>query len=109
MIEAGRLKAYSIAVPKVFDGGKPITCKLEPTLESAKHRNQYCLVRILPYAQKDMIVCSDFNCNIHLFKLTSDSSDPFAKPILVIFNSHAKLITDMLFLTIPIPSATAPY
>ena len=107
VIEDGRLKAYSLGIKEAYEG-KPDSVVMEPTFESAKHRNQYCLVRILPAAEKNMIVCSDFNCNIHVFKLTAETVDPFAKPSLVIFNSHAKLITDMLFLTIPIPSSDSP-
>ena len=107
VIEAGRLKAYSFVLPS-NEIDPNTTYTLIPTIESAQHRNKYCMVRILPYGQKDIIACSDFNCNIHLFKLKSDSCDPFAKPSQVIFNSHAKLITDMVFLMIPIPDASNP-
>jgi len=56
---------------------------------------------MLPFAKKDLIVASDLACNLHLFRIT-DYSDCLAKPIHVIFNAHAKLISDLAFLTVPI-------
>lgn len=64
-------------------------------------RDNFCLVRLLPYGKKDLIVASDLACNLHIFKLNGPES--LVRPIHVIYNSHAKIISDLAFLTVPVP------
>ena len=62
---------------------------------------------MLPYGKKDLIVASDLNCNLHLFRLKRNdgASNCLARPIHVIFNAHAKMISDLVFMTIPVPQS----
>lgn len=57
---------------------------------------------MLPYAKKDLLVASDLLFNIHLFRITEDK-DCLARPFHVIFNAHAKFISDLVFITVPVP------
>ena len=77
--------------------------KLSPRHQS--RRNNFCLVRLLPYAKKDLLVASDLACNIHLFRITSEN-DCLSRPFHVIFNAHAKLISDLTFMTVPVPQCS---
>ena len=69
-----------------------------PHFTKESERETFCLARILPFGQKNLIAASDFACNIHLFDMRQGSFD---YPIRVMYNSHAKLITDLTFISIP--------
>ena len=57
--------------------------------------------KILPFCEKDLVVASDLACNIHIFKL--DGPKCLNHPVHVIYNTHAKIISDLAFLTVPVP------
>lgn len=99
-VEDGLIRIYSIS----FENGltqtpQALTYSISANLES--RRNCFCLVRLLPYGKKDLVVASDMACNLHIFKLCGPES--LVRPIHVIYNAHAKIISDLAFLTVPVP------
>jgi len=61
-------------------------------------------VRQLSFGKKDLVAGADLQNNIHLFKL--GAQDCLSAPIHIIFNAHAKIISDLAFLTVPVPLTT---
>lgn len=100
-IEDGQVRLYSLSYENCnMQMPEPQNYKLEPRFKS--RRSNFCLVRLLPYAQKDLLIASDLACNILLFRIDGEA-DCLARPIHVIFNAHAKLISDIAFMTVPVP------
>ena len=75
------------------------TVTLKPSYES--RRDNFCLVRLLPYAKKDLLAATDLACNILIFSLTGDKI--LSRPTHVIYAAHAKIISDLTFMTVPVP------
>lgn len=101
VIEDGEIRLYSLSYDNAhLNTAEPLTYDLAPKYTS--RRNNFCLTRLLPFAKKDLLVASDTSCNIQLFRVSSHA-DCLARPIHVIFNAHAKLISDLAFITVPVP------
>lgn len=63
----------------------------------------YCLVRFLTYGKMDQLAATDFANNIHFFDLPpahQTNTNFLDRPSFTIYNAHAKLITDIQFITI---------
>jgi WD40 repeat protein len=64
-----------------------------------------CLVRSLPYYDMNLVAVSDFDCNIHIIDLRNTCLEPVSKlnPCFTIYASHSRLVSDIKFITIPLP------
>ena len=100
-MEDGQICLYSYSFENSALNTAYATCqKLEPNYES--RRKNFCLVRLLPFAKKDLLVASDLLLNIHFYRISNDENC-LAKPFHIIFNSHAKFISDLVFISVPVP------
>ena len=64
-----------------------------------------CLVRCLPYSDMNLVAVSDFDCNIHIIDLRMTCLESIDKlnPCFTIYASHSRLVSDMQFITVPLP------